>query len=171
MFTPERDVWLTNMPSLNKRNISIPGLSPIFPHVHCQRSGEVCLVATGVSHAHDLSQQPYTDRCLFADSQEGQINAAASTTALFLSERFDLRKTYMLVAGIGGVNPNVGTLGSVVFARYAVQASQQYALDAREVSVAHPARCKLARSLQADAPRIDAGQLDLLVLELQHQGA
>lgn len=46
--------------------------------------------------------------------------------------RFNLTSTYFLVAGIAGVNPEVATLGSVTFARYAVQVALQYEFDARE---------------------------------------
>lgn len=38
-----------------------------------------------------------------------------------------------MIAGIGGVNPEVATLGSVTFARYAVQVALQYEFDAREI--------------------------------------
>lgn len=63
---------------------------------------------------------------------EGEINAAASMSALTLSGLFDLRSTYFLFAGIGGVNPKLGTLGSVAVVRFAVQVTLQYELDARE---------------------------------------
>jgi len=54
-------------------------------------------------------------------------------TALVLSPLFDLRTTYFLIAGIAGVNPKVATLGSVTFARYAVQVALQYEFDPREI--------------------------------------
>ena len=38
-----------------------------------------------------------------------------------------------MIAGIAGVNPEVATLGSVTFARYAVQVALQYEFDAREI--------------------------------------
>lgn len=37
-----------------------------------------------------------------------------------------------MIAGIAGVNPKVATIGSVTFARYAVQVGLQYEIDARE---------------------------------------
>jgi purine nucleoside permease len=89
----------------------------VYPHVHCTPSREICQLTTG----------------------EGEINAAASITALILSSsalntqaRFDLRKTYFLIAGIAGVNPRHATLGSVALARYAVQVALQHEFDARE---------------------------------------
>jgi purine nucleoside permease len=38
-----------------------------------------------------------------------------------------------LVAGIAGINPKHGTLGSVAFTKYAVQVALQYEFDAREI--------------------------------------
>jgi purine nucleoside permease len=52
---------------------------------------------------------------------------------LVKSPKFDLTKTYFLIAGIAGVNPKVATLGSVAFAKYAIQIALQYEFDAREV--------------------------------------
>lgn len=110
-FAPERDAWLARRPTLLARNITLPGLSPLFPAVHCEKDGEVCLWVTG----------------------EGQINAAASTMALVLSNKFDFQHTYFFITGIAGGDPRTATLGGAAFAKYAVQVAQQYALDAREV--------------------------------------
>ena len=62
-----------------------------------------------------------------------EINAASSITALTFSNLFDFTKTYFFIAGIAGINPKVATLGSVTFARYAVQVALQYEFDAREI--------------------------------------
>jgi purine nucleoside permease len=64
---------------------------------------------------------------------ESEINAASSVTALVFSGYFDLEKTYFMIAGIAGVNPEVATLASVTFAKYAVQVALQYEFDAREI--------------------------------------
>lgn len=93
------------------RLILYAGLSPLFPQAHCSANGEVCQVVTG----------------------ESEINAATTITALTLSDTFDLTKTYMVVAGIAGVSPKVATLGSVTFARYAIQVALAYEFDAREI--------------------------------------
>lgn len=61
------------------------------------------------------------------------INAALTIAALLASPEFELSKTYFLIAGVGGINPTVGTLGSVVLAQYAVQVDLQYELDSREI--------------------------------------
>ena len=54
-------------------------------------------------------------------------------SALTFSPLFNFTLTYWLIAGIAGVNPKVATLGSVTFARYAVQVALQYEFDAREI--------------------------------------
>lgn len=108
LFEPEREAWLSKMPL--DRNVTVHGLSPLFPHVSCDHNGEVCLVTTG----------------------EGEINAASTISALCYSMMFDLRKTYILVNGIAGVNPEVATMGSAGFARFAVQVGLQYGIDARQ---------------------------------------
>lgn len=54
-------------------------------------------------------------------------------TALAFSPLFDFTKTYFLIAGIAGISPKVATIGSVTFARYAVQVALQYEFDSREI--------------------------------------
>ncbi|UKZ49257.1 hypothetical protein TrVGV298_003502 [Trichoderma virens] len=54
-------------------------------------------------------------------------------TALVLSSSFNLTQTYFLLAGIAGVNPRYATIGSVAFARYAVQVALQYEIDSRSL--------------------------------------
>lgn len=56
-------------------------------------------------------------------------------TALTFSDLFDFTTTYFLIAGIAGIDPKVATLGSVTFAKYAVQVALQYEFDAREIPV------------------------------------
>src|SRR5262249_54466135 len=45
MFGPEGKVWLDHLGPW--RNITVPGLSPDYPAVHCNRSG-VCVVTIGM---------------------------------------------------------------------------------------------------------------------------
>ncbi|WFD20905.1 hypothetical protein MCAP1_003160 [Malassezia caprae] len=73
-----------------------------------------------------------SDVCL-ATLGEGEINAAASMTALLYSPKFNLIQTYFLINGIAGINPAMGTIGSVGFPQYAVQFGLQYGLDGREI--------------------------------------
>ena len=114
MFELERDPWLELLDF--KHNITLPGLSPIYPTVHCTTNYSICQVTTG----------------------EGEINAAASITALSLSPLFDLTKTYFLIAGIAGGMPEYTTLGGVTFAKYAVQVGLEYQIDPREVEKTNP---------------------------------
>lgn len=83
----------------------------LFPHVYCTENGQICHFTAG----------------------EGEINAAASTISLALSDKFDLSHTYWLLGGIGGVNPKHASLGSVAFGRFAVQVALQYEIDSRDV--------------------------------------
>lgn len=108
MFGPEGQVWLDHLGPWQA--IRVPGLSPDYPSVHCNRS-DVCVLTTGMGHA----------------------NAAASTMALVLSRQFDLRRTYFIVAGIAGIDPAQGTIGSAAWARYLVDFGLQWELDAREI--------------------------------------
>src|ERR1700693_4569229 len=62
----------------------------------------------------------------------GYANAASSISALVLSEALDLSKTYFLIAGIAGVDPAFGTLGSAHWARYAIDGGLQNEIDARQ---------------------------------------
>lgn len=94
-----------------EKNITIPGLSPLFPQLHCLKDGSVCQVTTG----------------------ESQVNAAATMMALVQSPLFDFRKTYFLIAGIAGINPRYGTLADVVFSKYAIQVDLQYEIDIRDL--------------------------------------
>lgn len=104
MFELERDPWLKAMDFVH--NITIPGLSPVYPTIHCTTNYTICQVTTG----------------------EGEINAASSVTALTLNPLFDLTKTYFLIAGIAGGEPEYTTLGGVTFAKYAVQVGLEYQL-------------------------------------------
>ena len=108
MFGLEATPWLTALAP--EREIRVPGLSSDFPSVHCNADA-VCEMTTGMGHA----------------------NAAASTMAMLLSGLFDLRKTYFLIAGIAGIDPIRGTIGSAAWARYAVDTGIAHEIDAREM--------------------------------------
>jgi purine nucleoside permease len=108
MFGPEGQVWIDNL----KLDQAVPvvGLSSDYPAVHCN-TDDVCQVSTGMGHA----------------------NVAASTMALLLSGKFDLRRTYFLIAGIAGIDPGQGTLGSAAWARYLIDYGISWEIDAREM--------------------------------------
>jgi purine nucleoside permease len=99
------------MPDLLSHNISVPGLCPLFPEVHCTPQGQVCQLT-----------------CC-----EGEINAASSLSALIYSRMFTLTHTYFLIAGVAGINPHIATTGSVTFSKYAVQFDLQYEFDSRQI--------------------------------------
>ncbi|WAO93603.1 Hypothetical protein NCS54_01115400 [Fusarium falciforme] len=116
MWSPEADVWYDRLPDSSLGNLTSscyhsPGLSMLFPSTCCIKGGAICLQTVG----------------------EGEINSAASLMALVLSPRFDLSRTYFLLAGIAGVNPKHGTLGTVALAHYSVQVALQYEIDPRSL--------------------------------------
>jgi len=107
LFGPEAAPWLAQLPV--RQTVRVPGLSAQYPDVRCTDSG-VCVMTTGMGHA----------------------NAAASTMALVLSPQFDLSRTYFIVTGIAGIDPEIGTLGSAAWARYLVDFGLQQEFDATE---------------------------------------
>jgi len=63
----------------------------------------------------------------------GTAKAAAGVMALGMDPRFDLRKAYWLVAGIAGIDPADGSLGSAVWAEWVVDGDLGHEIDAREI--------------------------------------
>ncbi|AOS44305.1 Purine nucleoside permease (NUP) [Lacunisphaera limnophila] len=63
----------------------------------------------------------------------GNTNAASSIMALGLDPRFDLSKSYWLVAGIAGLDPADASAGSAVWTDYAVEGDLGHEIDAREI--------------------------------------
>lgn len=83
MFAPEAEIWYGIKEfDILALNITVPGLSPLFPDVHCTANGDVCQVVTG----------------------ESEINAATTIASLVRSPRFDLTTSYWMVAGIAYVH-------------------------------------------------------------------
>ncbi len=60
-------------------------------------------------------------------------NAASSVMALGTDPRFDLSRAYWIVAGIAGINPSRGSLGSAVWADCVVDGDVAYEIDSREI--------------------------------------
>lgn len=114
MFELERDPWLKELDFVH--NVSVPGLSPLYPQVHFTTNYTIMQATTG----------------------EGEINAASSITALLLNPLFDFSKSYFLIAGIAGGESSLTTIGSVTFAKYAVQVGLQYQVDYREYIHTNP---------------------------------
>lgn len=69
-----------------------------------------------------------------------------SCRRLVFSGRFDLSKTYLLIAGVAGVDPACGTLGSAHWARYAIDGGLHNEIDAREAPGQSAAESLAARS-------------------------
>lgn len=87
--------------------IEIPGSwSPVY----CNADGH-CLVVTGM----------------------GIANAASTVMAVGLSGKLDLRQAYIIVAGIAGVDPHDGTLGSAAWADWVIDGDLVHEIDAREM--------------------------------------
>ncbi len=63
----------------------------------------------------------------------GTARAAASVMALGMDPRFDLTKAYWVVAGIAGIDPEDGSLGSAAWAEYVVDGDLGHEIDAREI--------------------------------------
>lgn len=109
MFGPEQNVWIEPLNLYN--NLTLPGLSPVYPEAHCNADYSICQVTTG----------------------EAECNAGPTIAALAYNPLFDFIQTYFLIGGIAGVNPYYGTLGTAGFARFAVQVGLEYEIDAREM--------------------------------------
>jgi purine nucleoside permease len=108
MFQLEAAPWVAALHPT--REIAVPGLSGDYPLVRCNAEA-VCQMTTGMGHA----------------------NAAASVMALLYSGLFDLHRTYFLIAGIAGIDPARGSIGSVAWARYAVDVGIAHEIDARDL--------------------------------------
>jgi purine nucleoside permease len=63
----------------------------------------------------------------------GIPNATASIMALGQDDRFDLTRSYWLVAGIAGGDPDDLSLGSAAWARHVVDGDLLYEIDGREI--------------------------------------
>lgn len=62
----------------------------------------------------------------------GTAKAASSIMALGMDPRFDLSKSYWLVAGIAGFDPADASIGSAAWAEYLVDGDLSHEIDARE---------------------------------------
>ena len=69
---------------------------------------------------------------------EGPEHAASALTALLTDPRFDLRQAYFLLAGISGIDPNFGSIGSAVWAPHVINGGLAHEVDAREIPADWP---------------------------------
>ena len=85
----------------------------------------------------------------------GNSNAAATIMALGLDPRFDLRKSYWLVAGIAGIDPEDASIGSAAWAEYVVEGDLGHEIDAREIPADWPTGfVPLRKSTPYELPRL-----------------
>jgi len=63
---------------------------------------------------------------------------AVQIMALAADPRFDLRRTYFLLCGIGGADPSAVSLASAVWIRTAVDGNPAFEIDGREIPPAWP---------------------------------
>src|ERR1700730_1025353 len=81
---------------------------------------------------HDLHLNPKTS-VLGVLTGVGTARTAATIMALGLDPRFDLTHAYFLVAGIGGIDPQMGSLASAVWSDYIVDGDLAHEIDAPEI--------------------------------------
>ena len=81
---------------------------------------------------HPLRYDP-KDHVLAILTGVGKAHAAASIMALGLDPRFDLTHAYWILAGIGGIDPAVGSIGSAAWAGHVVDGDLAYEIDARDM--------------------------------------
>lgn len=62
----------------------------------------------------------------------GTAHSTAALMALGMDPRFDFSKTYWLVAGIAGIDPEDASIGSAAWADYLVDGDLAHEIDARE---------------------------------------
>ncbi len=104
----------------------------------------------------------------------GTAKSAATIMALGMDERFDFSKTYWLVAGIAGIDPHDGPLGSAVWAEWLVDGDLGHEIDPREMPAGWttgyiPLRKKKPYELPADRSEGEAYRLDPGFVEWAYQ--
>jgi purine nucleoside permease len=88
---------------------------------------------------------PGVDHPVLTDGN-GTIGVVAGTTvrasnqimALVMSGMFDFTRTYWVVNGIAGVNPDLASIGSAAWARYVIDGDVAYEIDSREADASWP---------------------------------
>jgi purine nucleoside permease len=84
----------------------------------------------------------------------GTARSAASIMALGSDPRFDLREAYWLIAGIAGIDPHDGSIGSAVWAEWIVDGDLAHEIDPREAPADWPTGyVPLRKSLPYEQPR------------------
>jgi purine nucleoside permease len=104
----------------------------------------------------------------------GTARSAATIMALGLDSRFDLTKSYWLVAGIAGVDPHDASLGCAVWAEWLVDGDLSHEIDSREMpadwkSGYIPLRKKKPYELPVDRSEGEAYRLNADLVEWAYQ--
>ena len=104
----------------------------------------------------------------------GTARSAATLMALGLDPRFDLSKSYWLVAGIAGIDPHDGPLGAAVWAEWVVDGDLSHEIDSRETPAGWttgyiPLRKKKPYELPVDRSEGEAYQLNGKLVEWAYQ--
>ena len=95
----------------------------------------------------------------------GKSHAASSIMALGMDPRFDLTRAYWILAGIAGIDPARGSVGSAAWASYAVDGDLGYEIDAREIPPDWPTGIvpyDRARPYQQPVPAVHSDWADQL---------
>ena len=104
----------------------------------------------------------------------GTAKSTATIMALGLDPRFDLSKSYWLVAGIAGADPHDAPLGSAVWAEWLVDGDLSHEIDAREMPKDWttgyiPLRKKKPYELPVDRSEGEAYRLNGALVEWAYQ--
>jgi purine nucleoside permease len=103
------------------------------------RAGEFGLWADRLPLRHRLKVPGIEGRVLLSD--DGVLGVVTgmrarpreSVTAIILDPELDVSHAYWIVAGIAGVDPRAGSIGSAAWARYVVDADPVFEMDDREI--------------------------------------
>lgn len=82
---------------------------------------------------HELLRYNSSLHVLGMVSGEGPTHMASAITALVLDPRFDLSHAYFILAGIAGIDPRAGTIGSAAWAHYVLNGGAAHLIDSREI--------------------------------------
>lgn len=107
MFSVESAPIIEHFGPWNKYRVA--GLPDQSSTLRCRADG-LCQVTTGMGYA----------------------NVALSLDAVQRDARFDMRQAYVIVAGIAGVNPHYGTVGTTAWSRHLVDMGIQWNIDPRD---------------------------------------
>jgi purine nucleoside permease len=108
------------------------------------RAGEFGLWADRLPLRHELKVPGIEGRVLLSD--DGVLGLVTgmrarpreSVTALILDSKLDVSHAYWIVAGIAGIDPRAGSIGSAAWARYVVDADPVFEMDDREIPKGWP---------------------------------